>query len=329
MRLLYLNFLLILWCFGSGELYSRGLETDSDKTVLRKHYPKKYRVEVLPTTTMVLNQSYVSTFFVGGQLSFYPSEAFGIHLEGAVGFNKDLPSRHCLETFYNDPKGTKELDYVCGYALLQEKGIYDTSSVDAREAIGNHILDQRASLASLGPAYVPIREINTMMALTVSWNLIYGKQLAFMKFTNYFDLYLKFGGGLAISTYYPAQIQVKGGDGRKYRTHSVELNDSDVECSESYGVCVNGKNVNTNWKDLIGSAGRPDPIKEFSPMATAAFGYRFHFLGRLHVGAEIRSYLLIATQKNRDVKEQGDQTSNFLQNFEHYLMVSGGIGFRL
>ncbi len=328
MRPLHLSFLLILWFLNSSSLYSRNFTTDSDETVLYKNYPKKYRFEILPTATMLLNQTYISTYFIGGQLSFYPSETFGLHLEGSFGFNQDLASRHCLETFYNDPT-KKELKYLCGYNLLQEKGIFETNSPEARKAIGDHILSQKAKLASLGPAYVPIRELTTLMALTVSWNIIYGKQLAFMKFTNYFDLYLKFGGGIALSNYYPAQIAVKGGDGRKYRTHSVQLNTATNECDKSYGVCVNGSNTAPNWEDLIGVAGRPEALKEISPLVTTALGYRFHFLKRLHLSAEIRSYLLIGTQKNREVKDEGDQTSTFLQYFEHYLMISGGLGFRI
>ena len=329
MKALHLSFLIILCFLNSRSLYSRNFTTDTDATVLHKHYPKKYRVEILPTATMLLNQSYISTYFIGGQLSFYPSEAFGLHLEGSFGFNQDLPSRHCLETFYNDPSTKKELKYVCGYNLLQEKGIVQTNSPEARKAIGDHILAQNATLASLGPAYVPIRELSMLIALTASWNIIYGKQLAFMKFTNYFDLYLKFGGGLALSNYYPAQIAVKGGDGRKYRTHSVQSNTTPTECDKSYGVCVSGTNKAANWEDLIGTAGRPEAQKEISPLVTTALGYRFHFLKRLHLSTEIRSYLLIGTQKNREVKENSDQTSTFVQYFEHSFMISGGLGFRI
>gem|GEM_PF-3483848 len=329
MKQLHLSFILTLWFLNSSVLYSRNFTTDTDATVLHKHYPKKYRVEILPTATLLLNQAYISTYFIGGQLSFYPSEAFGLHLEGSFGFNQDLASRHCLETFYNDPSKKKELKYVCGYNLLQEKGIFETNSPEARKAIGEHILAQKATLASLGPAYVPIREITMIMALTASWNIIYGKQLAFMKFTNYFDLYLKFGGGLALSNYYPAQIAVKGGDGRKYRTHSVESHTTATECDKSYGVCVSGTNKTPNWEDLIGITGRPEAQKEVSPLVTTALGYRFHFLKRFHLSTEIRSYLLIGTQKNREVKEEGDQTSTFIQYFEHYFMISGGLGFRI
>ena len=323
-----LGFLLLL-CFSySIELFADEFQAKSKETVIHKNYPKKYRVEITPSATLFLNQVYLSSFFLGGQISFYASESFGIHLEGAYGFNEDLPSRSCLETFYNDIDKTLG-GYKCGYQYLSsEYGVYETSSDAAREKIGDLLIGKTG--ASLGPSYVPIREISLLAALTFSWNLVYGKQLAFMNFTNYFDLYLKFGGGIAVSNYYPAQIYIKDEDeAKRYRADSVVREGRLEDCPGDYGVCVDGKNANPDWANLIGTAGRPQPIQEISPLATLALGYRFHFLKYMHLVTEVRSYFLIATGKNRNVKFLEESSSKYVQNVEHYLSVSGGLGFRL
>lgn len=305
------------------------LATDSSETVINKNYPKKFRLELLPTGSLVLNQAYISTFLLGGQLSFYAAEAFGIHIEGAIGINSDLPSRGCLETFYNDV-GDELGGVQCGAQYLTTKDIYETESPLAKQEMGKFL--QGKNGVGFGPAYVPVREIDTIVALTFSWNFVYGKQLAFMTFTNYFDLYLKFGGGVAMSTYYPAQIYIKGTETstpKKYRTDAV-MKQSEVKgCADTYGICVDGENVNPNWANLIGTVGRPEPELETSPMITFAIGYRFHFWSRLQLMTEARAYLLLATNKNRGVTKSIEEDSKYLQNVENYLTISGGLGFRI
>lgn len=327
MRFRTLSVVLLL-VFLSSALFSASSSGSSrNETVINKKYPKKFHVEITPSSTLFLNQVYLDTFFVGGQISFYPSESFGIHLEGAYGFNTDLPSRLCLETFYNDIN--RALPYKCGYQYLSDKyGVYETASDGAREKMKEPLVGKAG--VSLGPSYVPIREIKFLAALTFSWNMLYGKQLAFMAFTNYFDLYLKFGGGIALSDYYPGQIYIKGGDGNKrYRTDTVTKVGTIKDCPKEYGVCVDGSDPHPNWRNLLGEEGRPEALQEVSPLATLAFGYRFHFLGYLHLMMEIRSYFLIATGRNRDVKLNTEESSKYLQNVEHYLTVSGGLGVRL
>ena len=47
--------------------------------------------------------------------------------------------------------------------------------------------------SSFAPTYIGIREIDLLVIGNFSWNPLYGKQLAFLTFTSYFDFYVNVG----------------------------------------------------------------------------------------------------------------------------------------
>lgn len=258
------------------EKYKRAVEQADN--VKNKLFPKKETVEIgAPNFGLILNQSYVNSYVIQGNVSYYFAEDWGFSIEALIALNEDKPERYCIENFYND---------------FEEQVGASCPSPDEDKSI--HLFDENGNPkrgANFGPAYVAIREINYILTGAASWAPIYGKQLAFLSNTIYFDLYFTFGGGVTLSTYYPKTNQLRNGN----RARGAVIGDLPE------GGCPSGDGVpgicpdNPDVDKLIGVDGRPDAEEEISPTLTVGIGQRFHFWERWHFKAEVRNYTLLAT----------------------------------
>ena len=112
----------------------------------------------------------------------------------------------------------------------------------------------------MGPAYVPIREINYIITGNYVWNPVYGKQLLFLSSTSHFDLFFEFGGGFMMSNFYPERNVLNNGNEPRapYYTDEPEKNvnvGALVDDDDSYGIF-----------------GRPVPLAETSPLLNLGVG---------------------------------------------------------
>lgn len=256
----------------SGEYQRAG---DGTEVVLRKTYPKKTRVEIEGTGGLVLNQSYTNTMLFGAGVNYFWSEEWGVGVEAMMASNTDKSERECLENFYNDPENVVSAE--CG----------DGSDLTGR--------------ANFGPAYVPVRQTNTLLGAHAIWNPVYGKQIILLRAVTHFDLYVLAGGGLAMSTFWKQQTQLKGTS----RSNRGTFNADTTVSTGNPGAAV-------SESGLYGAEGRPDPESLTSIQGTFAVGQKYHFTKNLHARIELRDYLLLGTASG----------------FDNFFALTGGLGFR-
>jgi len=263
--------------------------SDLNEVVLMKLFPKKEKVELDARFGLVLNSSYNNTFLANMGLTYFWSEEWGFNVEGTFAATQDKPERGCIETFYNDPNF--EVDAECG----DSEALKDDPDGDA----------------NFGPAYVPIRELKNMFIGNFVWNPIYGKQIVLMSATNYFDFYIKMGGGVAMSDFYRKQPQVASGKSsrgafcRKQDSTEVKGPQGCTERSE-------GKNPGTSDQDETGITGRPDVEAQSNLTMHLSIGQRFHFMKRFLFTASLENYTLLGTDSG----------------FDNFLALMGGFGVR-
>ena len=253
--------------------------TEGTDVVKRKLYPKRKKIEFsAPYAGLILNQSYIESFMVGGAINYFLSESTGFGLDFGLAINSDKDERSCIENFYNDP--LDKIGKACG-------GPGDISDPDDK--------------ANYGPAYVPIREIQNIIVLNYLWTPVYGKQLIFMSFTSYFDLFFEFGAGLANSLYYDKRETLANGNKARGRFGRN-------------GNQPDGQNIGaeTNETDSYGESGRPSPASESHILANITVGQKFHFGGRFHVKVFLRNMTLLGTPSG----------------FENLIALFGGAGIR-
>ena len=130
------------------------------------------------------------------------------------------------------------------------------------------------------------------------WNPLYGKQIILLSGVGHFDLFIAMGGGIATSTFYPLQKELRL-SGNTSRGNFPEEGSSEP----SPGTL----DVNE-----VGVAGRPDPIAQTNIVAHFAVGQRFHFAKRFALLAELNNYTLLGTE----------------QGFDNFFALMGGIGVR-
>lgn len=224
-----------------------------------RSFNKKKRFEIgLINPGFILNQSYVNTFLVGVDATYFFSETRGMSFDLQMGLNADKPERSCIENFYIDPDN--RLGAACG--------------VEG----SNDVLTQPANVR-YGPAYVPIREIQMLAILNSLWTPVYGKQLVFLTLTSHFDIYFETGAGLAFSKFYPKRDVLA--DGSKARAGRDEPDDPG--------------SIGTRRDDSFGIAGRPDPINETHVLVNLGFGQKFHFARKFHAKLYFRNMTLLGT----------------------------------
>lgn len=275
-----------LWMALPPESLAYERVTDNNEVVLNKLFPKKEKVELDGKVGFVLNSSYISTILATGGVTYFLSEEWGVTGEATIALNSDKVERTAIEKFYNDPND----------AIEEEHGEYDsiTSSGDPD--------------ANWGPAYVPIRELKYIFTLNAAWNPIYGKQIILLSATNYFDFFINFGGGFAMSSFYPKKPSYNLGKGDiPYRgIFCTKKQREKNECT------INGSNPGTDNPDLVGTAGRPEAEAKTNVLAHAVIGQRFHFLRRFLLTGTLENFTLLGTESG----------------FDNFLVIMGGVGVR-
>lgn len=262
--------------------------TEDKDNVKEKLFPKKGRIELnLPNFGYVLNTAFVNTALLHGGITYYRSEEWGFSVEAAFGLNADRDERTCLESFYNDPKD--ELSEDCG----------DGSGLNNRTS-------------NYGPAYMPIREIKTIVSGNLVWNPVYGKQLLLLSATSYFDVFLTMGGGVVMSDYYAQRTELNNGKKPRAQYNSDNESKSQAECSANPASCPLDGGASTTETDSYGEAGRPAPEAQTNPFINIGIGQRFHFWKRFAVKFEFRDMILLGTP----------------DGFENYFTLWTGLGVR-
>lgn len=258
--------------------------TDSTEVVLDKLFPKRSKLEIDAKGGYILNSSYSHTMLAGGGLTYFWSEEWGFNADAFLALVKDKPERACIENFYNNPNHA-DLGAQCGGA--------------------DNLSNDKKGDANFGPAYVPIRKLKYMFTGNFVWNPIYGKQIFLLSATNYFDFYLIFGGGIALSDYYPLVTNFP--DGRAQRAQQWP-------CTKEQAAKTgcNPKQVGTTDTSLIGIPGEPVPQSESNVMIHLAVGQRYHFFKRFELMGSLENYTLLGTE----------------QGFDNFLTLVGGLGMR-
>lgn len=266
---------------------------DSNEVVKRKIYPKDGRVELsFPNIGFIMNQSYVNTFLISGGVNYFFNETMGIGLDVAFGANSDKDERYCIERFYYDPNN--EVGLACGEP---------DNLLSVSEPID-------PGFPRYGPAYVPIRELDTVFSVNMIWAPVYGKQLLLMRATSYFDLYFEAGMGLALSTFYQKRDVLANDNVPRdvYTDPTVGSDEARRQANErNAGIGALPSQVDS-WGDL----GRPPSRSEQHVMLNLGVGQKFHFAGRFHLKVNVRNMTLLGTDKA----------------FESLFALSGGAGMR-
>lgn len=284
-RLLLLSLLVFAVTEAQGKKKKKGYRkaTEGQVVVVNKLFPKTRNLEVSAGLGGVINQSYIDTFLLHGSLGYNFSEIWGITLDGLFAVtNQDKKERACLESFYNVVSSKKEsVSAPC--ASESNKPQEDT----ARTSGGGK------PLVNIGPAYVPITEINHVLTLNAVWTPIYGKQIfSFLPRTSHVDIFLVMGGGIANTQSYKEKTRLKGDTCARAKCDSElgegRIDTDDTEIPEGIGVSYAESN-------LYGENGRPVPIDETKPLITIGVGQKYYFAHRMFIRAEFRNYTLVGT----------------------------------
>ena len=283
----FFQVLMLASCFTFG-LHANAQETSYRKSteggdlVKKKIYPKRGKLELGANGGMLLNESYVRTYMVSGGVNYFFSEEWGFGLDIAKGLNQDKTERGCIENFYNNP--------------LHENtgGVCNAGGGSPEDNIAN-------TKANMGPAYVPIRELQYVIGANAIWNPIYGKALFFMSGVLHFDLFVEAGGGIASSTYYEKMPILRNGNESR--------GDFDVN-----GDPLNGKKIGAKASEsyAYGKEGRPDPQTKSNVLLNLGVGQKFHFGKQFQVKVYLRNMTLLGTE----------------DGFENLFALFGGLGMR-
>ncbi len=272
------NFAVISTCLFliSVSAFSERRVVQGTEVVAKKIYPKKSKIQIEGGFGLILNESYSQTMLFGGELTYFLTENTGFNAGVYMGSASDKSERACIETFYNDPDN--EMSGECGAA--------------ANEALTGN--------ATYGPAYVPIRQISTLLLGHYAWNPTYGKQIFQLSATNYFDFFVNVGGGIAMSTFWPQMDTLNNGKpSRGAYDPSSSPGNSNIGCNEDEVGCY-------------GVDGRPEPTSESTPVISLAVGQRYHFAKRFNFTVKLSDFILI-----------GGPTG-----FENLLAFTTGFGMR-
>jgi len=263
--------LLFIPSIGLSDNYKRA--TDDKDNVKNKLFTKDKKIELDLKMGLVLNSSFVDTMLFNGGVSYFWSEEWGVLGEANLAVSSDKNERGCLETFYNDP--SQQVGRECG----------DGADWDDE--------------ANWGPAYMGIRELKSIVAVSAVWNPVYGKQIILLSGVGHFDLFIAMGGGLAMSDYYAkSPILLDGTTSRGSVTRDENDNITDQP--------------GTNDESLTGIEGRPAVEAQTNVTAHFSIGQRFHFAKRFALLAELKNYTLLGTPSG----------------FDNFFSLMGGIGIR-
>jgi outer membrane beta-barrel protein len=288
---LFSFFIVLLTTTNSSLARGSRIITSRAKTVMNKLYPRDGKLTLTVPFGLILNQTYIDSFTLGIDLAYYFNETWALHLEGTKSINTDKEIRTCLNHWYYDAQN-----------IVKPNCWSESSGIKADAAI------RGKAGASFSPAYPSIRELDWIFTASLSWNPIYGKQLAFLSFSNRFDLYFKAGLGATLSKFYEEQKTLK--NGQPFRTNKFTKDPSEMTgCPPGMGVCPNTE----DWEKFVGKAGRNPTSGDTTPTVTLSIGQRLHFLGHFNFTAEIRNYTLVLTQ----------------EGFESFTILWAGLGARI
>lgn len=217
--------------------------------IMNRLFPKTKKLELGLSGGFLLNPAFVDTQLAEASGRYFFSESWGIGLSHAIAQNKDRGERECVESFYNDPQ--YEVEAVCG------------SEDESGEIDG-------AEEANVGPAYMPIRQLESLTTAYGDYSLAYGKMIFLHGATGHFDLRVRFGSGITRSTYYEQQPNE--------RQPGVVAADS----------------------SRYGEAGRPAPERQATPHLYLGLAEDLLFLKRFTFGGEVASYLLMGTPRGTE-----------------------------
>lgn len=282
---------LLMFASLAGALSSKSAHADYRKSVegnevvKGKFYPKKGRFQLNGGGGMILNQSFINTFVFGGSATYHFDEWHAFNAEFLLGKSSDKSDRTCVENFYLDDDYAKRNAGEIGSAFFApcpqnlaqaqlkeaDKLPVDSGEKDTVKTDKNPKYYEKRAPFQKNAAYMPIREINTLLSANYQWTPVYGKSLFFLSQVVYLDFYLNVGAGVVMSNYYPLKDTL----------------------TDDNGNTVNMKDVGTVNKEQYGMEGRPQPLAQTSPMMSLALGSRFFMARKYLFDIQLKNYSIL------------------------------------
>jgi aldehyde dehydrogenase (NAD+) len=261
---------------------------EGNEVVKGKFYPKKGRFQLNGGGGLILNQSFVNTFLFGGSATYHFDEWHALNVDFLLGTSTDKLDRTCVENFYLDTdyafrNGPKV--YPCAQVadprtapkdaadLPKDYGDPAAETKNPAKVEQNPKYYEKRAPFQKNAAYMPIREIGTIVGANYQWTPVYGKSLFFLSQVVYLDFYLSAGAGIAMSKFYPLQ---------------------DTLVDEN-GKTVNMKDVGTTEANQYGLEGRPTPLSQTSPMASFALGSRFFMARKYLFDLQLKNFSIVGS----------------------------------
>jgi outer membrane beta-barrel protein len=283
---------MILGLFSNSAQADYRKAVEGNEVVKGKFYPKSGRFELGVGGGAILNQSFINTFLVSASATYHLSDWHALSIEGFYGMSQDRGERTAVESFYRDtkrasaygednPNPSKD-NAKTPRNQQADDAAYPNANADAatKQDLEKHLPLERK------PAYMPIRQINTMAMMNYQWTPVYGKALWFLSAVGYLDLFANFGLGVAMSDYTPLKNTI-GNTGKATLEGTSEANE-------------------------YGKEGRPAVQAETSPVLGLGLGSRFFFAKHFMVHVNLRNFSVIA--------KTGDSA------FMNFFALWGGVG---
>lgn len=226
--------------------------------ILNKMYTKFNKVEFgLANVDFLLNHSYIDTLYVGGSISYFFSDEWGIELNGGYAFLADKPTRYQLENWF-DPHRAKNYD---------------------------------PAAKRYTPIYPDLVENQFQVAANIVFTPFYAKQLIFLTLQTYFDTFFTLGGGVNQLVYYPSFNWAKEDttlSAEEWPTNEegkVDIENAGYSAgkSERYGEA--GRNY---FYQTFAA-----PRKQMAPTFNIGFGQRYFFLQRFNLRFDLKDYVIV------------------------------------
>lgn len=253
---------------------------EGNEVVKGKLYPKSNRIEINAVQAGgILNQSYLRTYLGAFGVTYHFNEWHAVNADFLFGITSDSGERTCVENFYFKPE-----------AAERDGGPSPCDQDDVTDPAGGSPVSETDKENSFKrkPAYVPIRQLDSLVGLNYQWTPVYGKQLYFLSYVGYLDLFVNVGLGLARTTYWPLKERLDNGD----------------------SIYEKG----TKTRGEYGAVGRPLPVKSSSFAFDFGLGNRFFFGNNFLINMELRDYTIFG-----DDAKGGSDWMNFVA-------VWGGLG---
>ena len=269
--------------------------------IKKRLYKTKRTVEFTAQVGGLLNHPYLGATRISNvptpsayhsSLSYHFSPRLGLSVDGTWFSTTSNGTRRCVEYFYNTWS-----DSSVGTCVSTKDD--SPESADAAYSMAKNNLarykNKGAQAPNMGPAYPAILDPLLVVGGSVVWIPVYGKLLVFMKWVKHFSAFMKFGGGVTISDFYPLKLY----DSTGHRLRGV----TPAKSSKQRYPGVTADQVNE-----YGKKGRPPPQRLYIPTANIGVGQNFN----LH--AEGRALVLSGYDGNRT---------------DLFYTMWGGLGFRI